>query len=90
MLEHEIGLYLDLIGRAQNLNEGQKQEMHDLMKQKCGVQADWNIWRKQCREKLEHDESDLDHTPHPAIKIRKVAATLSDVQSTDDQGTLAS
>jgi hypothetical protein len=61
VLEHEIGIFADILNRVINLNATVKQEMMDDVRHKCGLGTQsWDMWRRQCQERLAADILELE------------------------------
>ena len=58
VLEREIAMYQELMLRVQNLNDTEKQEAIDSVRDKCGIKhTAFEEWRAECQSRIERDRS---------------------------------
>lgn len=65
VLEKDLDIYLDILDRAVNLSEEQKEATVVSLQKKCGIisgeegkssRQAWTMWKTQCRSQLEYDQ----------------------------------
>mgnify|MGYP005856585679 CR=1 FL=1 len=59
VLNADIAVYQNILDHVLNLDETQKRECMEDVKQKCGITSSWGEWRKECQIQLDKDQEEL-------------------------------